>query len=68
MKTITTEELRNMSYQEGLILQGCGGDLQKWIDGINGILREQGIFLDGKPLNIIFGIFCNFFAKLNLTD
>ncbi len=50
MKTITTEELRNMSYQEGLILQGCGGDLQKWIDGINGILREQGIFLDGKPL------------------
>ena len=50
MKTITTEELKNMSHQEGLILQGCGGDLQKWIDGINGILREQGIFLDGKPL------------------
>ena len=39
MKTITTEELKNMSHQEGLILQGCGGDLQEWIDGINGILR-----------------------------
>ena len=53
MKTITTEELRNMSHQEGLILQGCGGDLQEWIDGINGILREQGILLDGKPLDDI---------------
>ena len=34
MKTITTEELKNMSHQEGLILQGCGGDLQecrRWI-------------------------------------
>ncbi len=51
MKTITTEELKNMSHQEGLILQGCGGDLQEWIDGINGILREQGILLDGKPLD-----------------
>ena len=45
MKTITTEERRNMSHQEGLILQGCGGDLQEWIDGIIGILREQRIFL-----------------------
>ena len=51
MKKITTEELKNMSHQEGLILQGCGGDLQEWIDGINGILREQGILLDGKPLD-----------------
>lgn len=50
MKTITTEELKNMSHQEGLILQGCGGDLQEWVDGINGILREQGILLDEKPL------------------
>ena len=30
--------------------RGCGGDLQEWVDGINGILREQGILLDGKPL------------------
>ena len=51
MKKITTEEFKNMSHQEGLILQGCGGDLQEWIDGINRILREQGILLDGKPLD-----------------
>lgn len=50
MKTITTKELRNMNHQEGLILQGCGGDLQEWVDGINGILREQDILLDGKSL------------------
>lgn len=50
MKTITTEELRNMNHQEGLILQGCGGNLQEWVDGINGILQEQDILLDGKPL------------------
>ena len=50
MKTITTKELRNMKRQEGLILQGCGGDLQEWVDGINGIFREEGILLDGKPL------------------
>ena len=50
MKTITTEELRKMKRQEGLILQGCGGDLQEWVDGINGMFREQGILLDGKPL------------------
>ena len=56
MKKITTEELKNMSHQEGLILQGCGGDLQEWIDGINGILREQGILLDGKPLDDVAGI------------
>ena len=51
MKTITTEELKNMSHREGLILQGCGGDLQEWVNGINGILQEQGILLDGKPLD-----------------
>ena len=51
MKTITTEELKNMSHQEGLILQGCGGDLQEWVEGINVILRKQGILLDEKPLD-----------------
>lgn len=50
MKRITTKELRSMKRQEGLILQGCGGDLQEWVDGINGIFREEGILLDGKPL------------------
>lgn len=30
IKTVTIDELRQMNDQEGLILQGCGGDLQEW--------------------------------------
>ena len=45
---ITTEDLRTMSGQEGLILQGCGGPLQEWVDGINSLLTEAGILLDGS--------------------
>ena len=44
---ITTEELRQMPNREGLVLQGCGGELQEWVDGINDLLAEAGILLDG---------------------
>ena len=47
IKKTTTDQLRRMKNQEGLILQGCGGDLQEWLDGINKILTEQKILLDG---------------------
>lgn len=36
-----------MKDKEGLILQGCGGDLQEWVDGINQMLSDAGILLDG---------------------
>lgn len=45
---ITTDDLRKMNSREGLVLQGCGGDLQEWLDGINGMLAEAGILLDGS--------------------
>lgn len=48
MKQISTEELRRMASVEGLILQGCGGDLQEWVDGINDLLTEDGILLAGS--------------------
>ena len=48
VKQISTEDLRRMEDQEGLVLQGCGGDLQEWVDGINGLLTEAGILLDGS--------------------
>lgn len=48
MKDVTTEDLRRMSFQEGLILQGCGGDPQEWLDAINGDLAESGIFKNGS--------------------
>ena len=48
IRQITTDDLRTMSGQEGLILQGCGGDLREWLDGINDQLTEAGILLDGS--------------------
>ena len=48
VKQIAAEDLRHMNNQEGLILQGCGGDLREWLDGINDQLAEAGILLDGS--------------------
>lgn len=48
MKKITLNDLRLMNNSEGLILQGCGGDLQEWVDGINELLTEEGILQDGN--------------------
>lgn len=46
VKKITTDDLRRMNNSEGLVLQGCGGELQEWIDGINDMLTESNILLD----------------------
>lgn len=48
VKQIATDDLRRMEGQEGLVLQGCGGDPQEWVDGINGLLTESGILLEGS--------------------
>ena len=48
MKQITTDDLRRMKDQEGIIFQGCGGPPQEWVDGINGLFAEAGILLDGS--------------------
>lgn len=47
IKKITAEDLRRMDGKEGLILQGCGGELQEWLDGINDMFTESGILLEG---------------------
>ena len=47
IQKISKEQLRRMGNQEGLILQGCGGDPQEWLDGINQILTEEGILKKG---------------------
>jgi len=54
IQQITTDDLRRMDGQEGLILQGCGGDLQEWVDGINGLLTEAGILLDSSRFESVF--------------
>lgn len=47
VRQIEAAELRQYEGKQGLILQGCGGDLSEWVDGINGMLTDDGILLDG---------------------
>ena len=51
MNKVVPEDLRRMNDSEGLILQGCGGDLNEWVDGINGMLTEDGILLGGTKFD-----------------
>lgn len=53
IKHTTTDELRRMKGKEGLILQGCGGDPQEWLDGINGMLTDDGILLNNSKFENI---------------
>lgn len=46
INNITLSALRRMNGKEGLILQGCGGETQEWVDGINKMLTDKGILLD----------------------
>ena len=46
IKNISLSDLRRRNGKEGLILQGCGGETQDWVDGINKMLTDKGILLD----------------------
>ena len=50
INTVTTDDLRQMNGKEGLVLQGCGGDPQEWLDGINQILGTDNIGSGGFGL------------------
>ncbi len=54
MKTITLEELKQMRGREGLVIPGCGGDLQEWIDGINELLTKAEVLKDGDTFKEIY--------------
>ena len=43
----TTADLRHMTEEEGLRLQGCGGDIQDRVDGLNALLTTEGLLRDG---------------------
>lgn len=47
MNERTVNDVRQMTKIEGLVLRGCGGDPQEWVDGINELLTKQGILLEG---------------------
>lgn len=63
VEVITTDKLRKMSDKEGLILQGCGGEIQEWIDGINEMLTDAGILLNGTKFEKVYT-----FKNENLTN
>lgn len=54
MKKINLEELRQMRERGGLVLQGCGGDPQEWVDGINGLLTDEGILKNGSSFHEVY--------------
>ena len=68
MKHVTSDDIKRMTDTEGLILQGCGGDLSEWVNGINDMFTENGILRDGDKFrdicvfehggltNILFGM------------
>lgn len=63
IKSITTDELRRKLGEEGLILQGCGGDLKDWVDGINDLFTEEGLLQDGTKFTD-----CESFSFNGLTN
>jgi hypothetical protein len=54
MKHIGIGQLMAMTGSEGLVLQGCGGDLQEWASGINELLTEEEILLGGDTFDDIY--------------
>lgn len=46
VKTIEPQELKKRAG-DGLIIRGCGGPLNEWVDGINDMLTEAGILKNG---------------------
>lgn len=47
IQAVSIDQLRRMEDKEGLVIQGCGGELQEWVDGINELLTEEGILKKG---------------------
>lgn len=54
INNITADDVKRMTDAEGLILQGCGGDPQEWLDGINEALTEVGILMNGGAFKDIY--------------
>ena len=42
-----------MWNQDGLVIQGCGGDLNEWVDGINELLEQTGILRNGSKFESV---------------
>lgn len=56
------KELQNCGY-EFLVLQGCGGNLNEWVNGFTDMLKEEGIVTDSFSFDEIYS-----FENGNLTN
>lgn len=64
IKEINLDELKELSHgKEFLVIQGCGGDLQEWVDGITGMLSEEKIIPAGFKFKNVYS-----FKKDDLTN
>lgn len=50
VKEISTNELRTMKDKAGIIFQDCNDEPQVWVKGINDLLTEDNILLEGTRL------------------
>lgn len=48
---IKADDLRLKRGEEGLVFQGCGGDVKDWVEGINKLLKSEQILKNGMDLN-----------------
>ena len=48
IQQVALEDLRKMEGKEGLVLQGCGGESQDWLNGMNDLLTKEGILQNGS--------------------
>lgn len=54
IERITTEDLCRMNDKGGLVLQGCGGELKEWLDGINDLFTEEKLLLGGTKFENVY--------------
>ena len=54
IQKISAEDLKKMQDRESLVLQGCGGDLREWEDGIHQMLAEEKILQNGAHFKEIY--------------
>jgi hypothetical protein len=62
IQQINGKELTQRQEEEGLILQGCGGNLEDWVNGINELLTEEGVLQEETTFQNVF-----VFRRDNLT-
>jgi len=54
IREITIDEVMKFKDDTGLVIQGCSGDLQEWVVGINKMLSDKGILVNGHKLNRVY--------------